>query len=148
MKMAYNRMRDKRITLMFISGPDKKVKEVHINKNVLKLASLFGAVFLIYSCISISAYFSIWQEFNTASVELDLLEQHITQQQKEIVQAYEYCDQAKDDIQNIIEFDGQVRSKVGIKDSTNKRLKEFNEVLVASRGRIDRSLDISRSSIL
>jgi len=143
MKKAYSTRKDKYITFMFISGPDEKIKKLRIKKTFLKSTAVLTALFLTYSATAITGCLDLCKDYKTALNRIEYLEKDISRQEKEIADIYNYSDQVRNKMENLIKFDGEVRSMVGLRDQSGKRLEEFEEVIVASsRGEVDRAAGI------
>ncbi len=139
MKKAYSTNKDNYITLMFVSGPDKQIKTIRVKKTLLKSAAVFTALFLTYSTTNITGFADLCKAYNTSLARIECLEQDIEAHQQEIADIYNYSEQVRNKMENLIKFDGQVRNMVGLRDKSDQRLEEFEEVLVASRGNVNRT---------
>ncbi|MDD2574188.1 MAG: M23 family metallopeptidase [Bacillota bacterium] len=142
MKKAFTRTKEKYITVVLISGPDEEVKRVRINKAFLKSTALFTALFLSYSIALSTGYLYLDQNHQTALARIEHLEDDNQRQSVEIAGLYNYSDKVRNKMEELIEFDGEVRGMVGLKSESDKRLEEFQQelqekfggTLVASRG--------------
>ncbi len=134
MKKAFTKTQESHITVVLISGPDEEVKNVRISKAFLKSTALFTAMFLSYSIALSTGYLYLDKNHQTALGRIEYLENDNERQSTEIAGLYNYSDKVKEKMENLIEFDGEVRSMVGLKSQSHKRLEEFQGTLVASRG--------------
>jgi murein DD-endopeptidase MepM/ murein hydrolase activator NlpD len=138
MKKAYTKKKDKYITFMLVSSPDKEVKKIRLNKALLKSTAIFTAILMSYSVAATTGYIYLNNNHNVALERIEYLTEDNARQQREIASLYNYSNQVRNKMENLIKFDGQVRNMVGLRDQSSKRLEEFKGVLVASRGGMDR----------
>lgn len=138
MKKAFTRNKDKHITLMLFSSPDKEAKKIRLNKTIIKSTALFTTIALSYNIAATSGYMFLNENYQIALERIEYLTEDNTRQQKEIASLYNYSNEVRGKMENLIRFDGEVRNMVGLKDHTDERLEEFNGTLVASRGDVSR----------
>lgn len=143
MKKAYSTNKDNYITFMFVSGPDEEIKKIRIKKNILKSTAVLTALILTYSATTLTGFLDLCNNYSTALNRIEYLEKDISRQEKEIAGIYNYSDQVRNKMENLIKFDGEVRNMVGLKDQSDKRLEEFEEefeevIVASSRGEVDR----------
>lgn len=138
MKKAFTKRKDNCITLMFFSGPEEGVRQIRINKTLLKSTALLTALLITYSATAVTGYSDLTGRYNVALNRIDYLEKDNARQRKEIAGLYNYSSQVRNKLENLIKLDGKIRSMVGLKDKSSERLEEFEQVFVASRGNGDR----------
>ncbi len=138
MKKAITKTQENHITVVLISDPDKGVKKIRISKVLLKCTALVAAVFLTYSVALSTGYLYLDQNHKIALDRIEYLENDNERQSIEIAGLYNYSDTVKKKMENLIEFDGEVRSMVGLTSDSDKRLEEFQGTLIASRGGVQR----------
>lgn len=134
MKKALTKTQETHITILMFSGPDEEVKQVRLSKTILRSVALFAAVFLSYSAALSTGYMYLNKNHRTALARVEYLKEDNRRQSIEIAGLYNYSDKVRNKMEELIEFDGEVRKMVGLKSESDKRLEEFQGVLVASRG--------------
>jgi hypothetical protein len=139
MKKAFTKTRENHITLMFVTDPDKDVKKIRISKVLLKYTALLTAVFLSYSVALTSGYLYLDQNHKIALNRIEYLENDNRRQSAVIASLYNYSDMVREKMEELIEFDGEVRSMVGLTSDSDKRLEEFHGTLMASRSGVQRN---------
>jgi murein DD-endopeptidase MepM/ murein hydrolase activator NlpD len=134
MKKALTKTHESHITVVLISGPDEEVKKVRLSKVFLKSTALVTSLFLSYSIALSTGYLYMDKNHQTALARIEYLKEDNQRQSVEIAGLYNYSDKVRNKMEDLIEFDGKVRSMVGLKSDSDKRLEEFQGILVASRG--------------
>ena len=142
MKKALTKTRESHITVVLISGPDEEIKKVRLSKPFLKSTAFLTVIFLSYSIALSTGYLYLDQNHKTALARIEHLKEDNQRQSVEIAGLYNYSDRVRNKMEELIEFDGEVRSMVGLKSESDKRLEEFQQelqekfrgILVASRG--------------
>ncbi len=143
MKKAIAKRKESHVTVMLIGNPDERVKRARINRTLLKPAAVLMLLLLSYSIALTTGYHYLDENHRTALARIEYLKDDNERQSTEISGFYNYSAEVRDEMENLIEFDGEVRDMVGLRGESEKRLEEFKgqlqEVLgrplLASRGR-------------
>jgi murein DD-endopeptidase MepM/ murein hydrolase activator NlpD len=138
MKKGNTKVKDRYVVLMLAMGPDKGIISCRIDKAYVKAGVVFLTCLFLYSTLVSVGFISLHSDYQTALDRIDVLSQHNEIQQARIESLYNYGENVMSKMEDLIKFDGEVRSMVGLSDQSNERLEEFKGTFVASRGEAER----------
>ncbi len=143
MKKAISKRKESHVTIMLIGDPEERVKRARINRILLKPTAFFTLLLVLYSIALTTGYYSLDKAHKVALARIEYLRDDNERQSTQISGFYNYSAEVRAEMENLIEFDGEVRDMVGLNSESEKRLREFQQQLqealggplIASRGR-------------